>query len=94
MAYARVVTFEDVDADRMQDVRRQISGGERPEGLPASEMMLLHDPASNRAIAVMFFDSEADYAQGDRALDAMPADATPGRRSSVGRYEVVVRVTA
>ncbi len=94
MALARVVTFEDVDASRMEDTRREISGGQRPEGLPATELMLLHDADSGRAIAVMFFDNEADYAQGERVLDALPAEETPGRRTSVASYEVVVRVTA
>ena len=42
---------------------------------------------------ILFFDSEEDYARGDEALDAMSADDTPGRRSSVAKYGVVARMS-
>jgi len=91
MALARVVTFEDVDGDRIEELRRRISDGERPEGLPATEMIVLHEPEAGRSVVILFFDNEDDYARGDVTLSAMPADETPGRRTSVGRYEVLVR---
>ena len=91
MALARVVTFEGIDADRIAALKSEIEDGERPEGLPATEMMILHDPEAQSAMAIVFFDNEDDYKRGDEALSAMPAGDTPGRRASVGKYEVAVR---
>ena len=92
MALARVVTFEDVDRGRIEELRRQMSSGEPPEGLSPTEMMVLHDPDANRSIAIVFFENEDDYRAGDAVLDAMPTDGTPGRRTSVGKYEVAIRL--
>jgi len=91
MALARVVTFENVDRDRIAEVRGRIEGGEPPEGLPATELLLLHDEDASKAIAIVFFESEEDYAKGDAVLGGMPTEETPGRRTSVGKYEVAVR---
>jgi hypothetical protein len=93
MALARVVTFEGVDGDRIAAMKQEIESGERPNDIPATEMLMLHDPSTNAALAVLFFDSESDYAEGDAALDAMPAGDTPGKRTSVTKYEVVARMT-
>ena len=93
MALARVVTFEGVNAERMAEMRREMEGGERPEGVPASEMIVLHDPEAETSLVVVFFETEDDYRRGDAALDAMPADDTPGRRTSVKRYDVSFRMT-
>jgi len=41
---------------------------------------------------VVFFDNEDDYRQGDEALSAMPAAETPGRRTSVTKYNVAFRM--
>ena len=41
---------------------------------------------------VLFFETEDDYRRGDEALNAMPADQTPGRRTSVTKYDVAVRM--
>jgi hypothetical protein len=94
MALARVVTFDGITSERMAEMASDIEGGERPEGLPATEMMILHDPESQTATAIMFFDSEDDYAAGHEILDAMPASDTPGNRTSVKKHNVAVRVTA
>jgi hypothetical protein len=90
---ARVVTFEGVDAERMEAMAREVERGERPEDLPARELVILHDPEAERAMAVLFFENEDDYRRGDEILNAMPADETPGRRTSVARYRVAVRTT-
>jgi hypothetical protein len=45
-------------------------------------------------LALVFFDSEADYQRGHEILDAMPAGDTPGQRTSVQRYDVAIRMTA
>ena len=93
MALARVVTFEGVDGDRMRQMKSELEGGERPDNIPATEMMILHDAGSDKALAIVFFDNEDDYATGDATLSAMPTGDTPGKRTSVGKYDVAVRMT-
>lgn len=92
MAYARAVTFDGVDSERMEQMKQQISQGERPENLPATEIMVLYDGEKEQSLVILFFDSEEDYAKGDAVLDAMPAGDTPGTRTSVTKYEVAVRM--
>ena len=95
MTLARVVTFEGVGSDRMEELRREMQEGrERPEGLPASELIVLHDPQAEKSLVMVFFENEDDYRKGDEVLSAMPAGDTPGRRTSVSRYEVAVRRSA
>jgi hypothetical protein len=93
MALARVVSFEGVTRERMEQVKSELESGERPENVPATEFLLLHDPAGDESLAILFFDSEDDYATGDATLNAMPRDDTPGTRTSVRKYEVVGRMT-
>jgi hypothetical protein len=94
MSLARVVTFEGVSTDRIEEMKQEMEGGDRPEGLNPSEMLVLHDRDSSKAVAILFFDSEDDYQRGHEVLDAMPAVDTPGQRTSVQRYEVAIRRTA
>jgi hypothetical protein len=94
MALARVVSFEGVGKDRMEEMRRAISEGERPENLPATEMIVLYDADAEKSVVLVFFETEDDYRRGDDVLSAMPAGDTPGRRASVGKYDVVVRASA
>ena len=91
MAYARAVTFEGVDRNRIDHLKQQLESDERPEGIPASEIMILHDPEGQKSLAIVFFESEDDYRQGDAALSAMDPGETPGQRTSVTKYEVAVR---
>lgn len=93
MALARVVTFEGVNKDRMEEMKREMDAGGRPENVPATELLVLHDPEAEKSLVVLFFESEDDYATGDATLDAMPAGDTPGRRTSVAKYDVVSRMT-
>ena len=93
MALARVVTFDGVSSDRMNEMRTQMEGGEPPEGLNAKEIVVLHDPESERSLVVLFFDNEEDYRQGDEILSGMNPDDTPGTRTSVTRYDVAMRQT-
>jgi len=93
MALARVVTFEGVDDARIAQLKQNIESGERPENLPATELIILHEPESQKSIAIMFFENEADYRQGHEVMDAMPTDDTPGNRTSVTKYDVAVRAT-
>ena len=93
MALARVVSFENVNRDRIEELKREMSQEEPPEGLPTTEILLLHDADAEKSVVVLFFDSEDDYAQGDATLNAMPAGDTPGQRASVSKYEVALRMT-
>jgi hypothetical protein len=92
MALARVVSFDGVDRDRVEEMKQQMSEG-RPDEIPATEVVMLYDAEAQKSLVVLFFESEDDYAQADAVLSAMPADETPGERTSVGRYEVAVRAT-
>jgi hypothetical protein len=93
MAVARVVSFDGVSSERMREMKAQMDEGGRPDDVPATEILVLHDPDAETATVVLFFDTEDDYAQGDAALNAMPAGDTPGSRSGVKKYQVVSRMT-
>ena len=94
MAIARVVTFEGVPAERIERLREEVSSGEQPEGLNATEMLVLHDAGTEKSMAIVFFDNEADYTAGDAVLNAMDTGDTPGTRTSVSKYDVAIRMTA
>jgi len=93
VAYARAVTFEGVDRSRIDQLKQQMDEGERPENLPATELLLLYDADAQKSLVVVFFDSEDDYRAGDATLSAMDPGDTPGRRTSVTKYEVALRRT-
>jgi hypothetical protein len=93
MALARVVSFDGVSSDRMAQMKSEIESGEPPEGMPAGELLILHDPEAERSLAIVIFDNEEDYRKGDEILDAMPASDTPGNRTSVTKYDVAHRMS-
>jgi hypothetical protein len=93
MALARVVSFEGVGKDRIEEMQREMEGGERPEGVPATEVVVLHEPEAEKSLVILFFETEDDYRRGDETLNAMPAGDTPGTRTSVTKYDVVTRMT-
>ena len=92
MALARVVSFDGVTKDRIEEMRGQIADGEPPEGLPAKEIIVLHDPETEKSLVILFFETEDDYRSGDEVLNAMPTGDTPGQRASVTRYDVAARM--
>jgi hypothetical protein len=94
MALARVVSFSGVTKDRMEQLKQQINEGGRPDDIPATEILILHDPEGEASLAIVFFETEDDYRRGDETLNAMPTDDTPGSRSSVAKYNVAVRMTS
>jgi hypothetical protein len=94
MPVARVVTFDGVSKDRMQEMQKEMEGGQPPEGFPSAEMLVLHDPDAEKSVVVIVFDSEDDYKKGDEILSAMPAGDTPGQRTSVNRYDVAMRMSS
>jgi hypothetical protein len=93
MALARVVTFEGVSKDRMDEMDREMKDGQPPEGFPGTEIVVLHEPEAEKSLAIVFFETEDDYKRGDEMLSAMPAGDTPGRRTSVTKYDVATRMT-
>jgi hypothetical protein len=94
MPLARVVSFEGVSTGRVEEIKRAMQDEEGPEDIRATEVIMLHDPDAESSLVILFFDSEDDYRQADETLSAMPADDTPGRRTSVAKYDVAVRMTA
>jgi hypothetical protein len=92
MPLARVVSFDGVSSDRIAEMQREMEGSDRPEDVPAEEIVVLHDPDGEKSLVILFFDSEEDYRRGDEALSAMPSSDTPGQRTSVGRYQVAFRM--
>ena len=92
MAFARVVSFDGVTSERVAEMKREMEGGERPEDVPAKEVVVLHDPDSDRSLVILFFENEDDYRRGDETLSAMPASDTPGQRTSVTKYQVAFRM--
>jgi hypothetical protein len=93
MALARVVSFDGVDSERMAQMRSEMEGGERPENVPAKEIVVLHDPEAEKSLVILFFETDDDYKRGDETLSAMPAGDTPGKRTSVAKYQVAFRMT-
>jgi hypothetical protein len=92
MPIARVVTFDGVSKDRMQEMQKEMDDGEPPEGFPQSEMIALHDPEAEKSVVILIFETEDDYKKGDEILNAMPAGDTPGQRTSVMKYDVAMRM--
>ena len=93
MAVARVVSFDGVSAERMEEMKAQMDEGGRPDDVPATEILVLHDPEAEKSMVVLFFENDSDYAQGDAALNAMDSGDTPGSRTGVKKYQVVSRMT-
>jgi hypothetical protein len=91
MALARVVSFDGVSKDRIELLKGEMQG-EPPEGLPATEIIMLHDADAEKSVVILFFESEDDYRQGDETLNAMGSGDTPGRRTSVTKYDVALRM--
>lgn len=92
MPIARVVAFDGVSKDRMDEMEKEMRDGDPPEGFPPAEMVMLHDPEAEKSLAIVIFETEDDYARGDEILNAIPAGDTPGQRTSVARYNVAMRM--
>ena len=90
---ARVVTFDGVTSDRMNEMKQEMESGQPPEGLDAKELLVLHDADTQKSLVVVFFEDEEAYRRGDEVLSSMDPGDTPGRRTSVTRYDVALRQT-
>ena len=94
MPLARVVSFDGVSSERMAEMQREMESTERPDDVPAKEIIVLHDPENDQSVVILFFENEDDYKRADEFLNALPAGDTPGQRTGVTRYEVAIRMTA
>ena len=92
MPLARVVTFDGVSSDRMSQMQSEMESSDRPDDVPAKEIVVLHDPEAEKSLVILFFDTDEDYQRGDAGLSAMPAGDTPGQRTSVTKYQVAMRM--
>ena len=92
MALARVVSFDGVTRDRIQEMQAEMRDSEPPEGLNPQEIIVLHDADAEKSVVIVFFESEEDYQRGDEVLSAMPAGDTPGQRTGVAKYDVAMRM--
>jgi hypothetical protein len=88
------VSFDGVSSDRMAQMQSEMQdSNERPENVPAKEIVVLHDPDAEKSLVILFFENDDDYKRGDETLSAMPAGDTPGQRTSVTKYQVAFRMT-
>ena len=92
MTLARVVAFEGVNRDRIDELKRQMEDGQPPADIPVKEMIMLHDAEAEKSLVILFFENEDDYRRGDEALNAIPAGDTPGRRASIAKYDVALHM--
>jgi len=95
---ARVVTWEGGDAEAMKqsaaEINQQSSDGP-PPGVPAKEFLLLQDTANGKTVAIITFENEDDYRQGDEVLSSMdPPGEGMGQRVSVEKFEIAARFEA
>lgn len=96
--YARVARWEGAEAEALKEsaarIRADAESGP-PEGLPAKRLLLLQDLEGGRAMAIVLFETEEDYRQGDETLNSMspPGDGM-GTRVGVDKYEVAVELEA
>ena len=58
MSLARVVSFDGVSSDRMTEMQKEMEGSERPDDVPAKEIVVLHDPENDKSLVIVFFDDE------------------------------------
>jgi hypothetical protein len=95
MAYARVVRFTDVSADRIDEIKKRISDeGGPPEGVDSTGMKLVYDKDQGTCVFVGFFESEDKMKAAAKVLEAMDSAETPGTRASVDAGEIAVEADA
>lgn len=87
--HARVATFEGEDPAQMQKMLDAMSEGPPPEGVNATDWLVLVDRNAGKSVAIAFFESEEDLRDGDETLNSMsPPEWATGRRTSVELLEV------
>jgi hypothetical protein len=93
MAFARVATFEGITVEHLDALRQRVEEQGQPDGMNATDFIVLYDPDAGKTLSIVLFDSAEDYERGSAILDGIPRDDAPGERTSVDRYEVAIRTT-
>src|SRR5207253_1842681 len=70
MALARVVTFDGVTKERMEEMDREMREGQPPEGVAASEHVGLRDPETERWLVIVVFEPDVGLRRGAGATRA------------------------
>ncbi len=87
--YARVTRWEGQSQEQLEEIAKQIQGGDPPPGVPASGATLLADEDGN-SLMIVVFATEEDMRAGDEAMSAMsPDEDAPGRRVSKELFRVL-----
>jgi hypothetical protein len=95
--HARVATFEGGEPDQVREmigeVKQRAESGP-PEGVPAVGFLLLHKADEGKVLGISLFETEDDLEQGDSTLNSMdpPVQGGMGRRTSVEKYEVGIKI--
>ncbi len=86
--HVRVVRFEDVDGDRLEEMMSRIDQYDGPpEGVKSTGLKILHDADQRTAVVLQLFENAQDMSDAEAVFDGMDASETPGRRASVDRCE-------
>ena len=92
MALARVVTFDGVSKERMDEMNREMESGQPPEGMPRGGA---HRPARPRRREVArrrHLRLGGGLQEGRRDLGQHAGRGPPGTRTSVTKYNVATRM--
>ena len=93
MALARVVSFENVSKDRIEELKREIERGGATGRLPSTEILSSTTPPPRNRSSSSSSTPTTTTRRATRRSSATPAGDTPGRRASVSKYEVALRMT-
>jgi len=89
-AYVRVADFEADEAAVDSFLAAVDSETGPPDGVPATSITVLGNPAEGKLRVVLFFGSEEDLRRGSEVLDAMsPPEGADMRRVSVDTFELL-----
>ena len=87
--FVRVVRFEGVSAERMEQLSARIEEGDGPPpGVTMTALKVLFDEAQSTAVVLQHYATKEDMDAGAAVFDAMDTSDTPGTRSSVDACEV------
>ena len=95
--HARVATFDSGDPEQVRQMVERISKQAEsgpPEGVPATGLLMLHQPEQGKVLTITLFETQEDMRQGDATLSSMdpPVPGATGRRASVEMYEVALKL--
>lgn len=89
--YARVVRFDGVSREGIDQVLAQIEESDGPPpGVDAKRMQMLWDEDSQTSTFIAWFETKDAMVEAHRIFDAMSVGDTPGNRVSVDQAEVMI----